>query len=148
MSQSVQFALNEFKELIGSPGFNQVPLPVYPFLLEDGNPVIPEAISVLLKSITGMNQKLVTQIIDHLQDGLLVYLFLKKLVKLNRLHYGVPFRMEKALSQMIFVKALWVRFGSDFLLSGGYFDTGNRVFRKLELTLGAQERAKYPQLFD
>jgi hypothetical protein len=151
VSQRVQFAFNEFKQMIGTPGFNGEPLPVYKFRIMDGVHVIPLAISELWNGITKMTKALMTQIIDHLQDGLLVYLLLKKLFNLNNMLYGktnILLRLEKALSQMIFVKALWVRFGSDFLLSGGYFDTGNRVFQKLELTLGAQERAKYPKLFD
>lgn len=151
VSLRVQAALNEFKQMIGSPGFNGVLIPVYPFHIVNGTPVIPVVISELWNGIRQMTMPLMTQIINNLQDGLLVYLLLKKLSKLNELRYAktnIMLRLEKALSQMIFVKALWGRFGGDFLLSGGYFDTGNRVFQKLELTLGAQKKGEFPQLFE
>ena len=150
-SSRVRFLLSGFKDLRCSAGPGGNVRMVYPFRKEGGKYIIPKAISELMVKCNGFHNQHLVMVIEALQDGLLVYLFLSKLAKRNRMLYArskIFIRMEKALNSMNFAMALWGKFGDQYLQSGGYFDTGSRAFKKVELCAGPPDlQAKYADLF-
>lgn len=128
-------------------GENQLTL--HPFFAGEKPPEIILSLAVKCKAV---DDKMLNEIICGLQDSLLVYLFLRKLLRLQHLWpaTGIDDRVVAVLKRLRFVVALGEKYGGNVFSSGLYFDSVSNEFRNLEessAVLGGLSE-KYKEMFE